>query len=355
MKRRNFLKRAGVGISALGGLSGCLTSPGRNNELPFTVATYSAFVDAPSTSPGAYVKKEFEKRYDVNMKWFVPNNELNYFIQRRKQGMTIDTDMYYGLTPTDFARADSHLGEKGLFRQLDTSKIKNYSAIKDHLTIDPKGRVVPTYTSYISLVYNENKIDAPETFQQLTSPKYKGKLLVPNPQNSQTGLDFLYWTIKNFGTSGYLDYWKQLQQNNVHILKDWGAAYSAYSNGEAPMVVSFSTDQVYAARYNQKMSRHQIGFLNNQGYSYIEGAGQFVNTNKIDIANKFLDFILDPEVQAKIAVKNVGLPAVTNATLPDNFSKLVHTPQNPVSFGYDKLVGNVDKWLSDWSKQIASK
>ena len=395
MERRRFVKAAGAGVAGL--LAGCSAEPTEDSGSTDTasdtptdspgdttdsggdsktasptatmsggtpllrVGTYPSYVDAPSTSPGAWVKEQFESEYDVELQWFAPERSMDYFLQRRQQSVTIDTDLFLGLTPENLVKADREVGEgKSLFTSVDTGALSNTGHIVDDYRFDPKDRALPVGASYVSLVYNQNLLDergvaGPETWDDLVSDPYENGLIVPNPQNSETGLEFLFWTVSQFGEDGYLDYWSDLMDNGAEILKDWGTAYGAYSSGEAPMVVSFSTDQVYADRYDQDMAEHQIGFPNGQGYAYLEGAAPFSGTEKMDLATKFIDFILQPDVQAEVAERNVGLPSVDNAEMPSDYDDLVHEPEEIVSFGYDELMGNVEPWLDNWSKQIASK
>jgi len=381
MERRRFLKSAGLGASAL--LAGCsaedvsettTTTEGSTTtettqgtttgttEGPQTllVTTYQSFVDAPSTSPGAWLKETFESEYDATLEWFVPNNQLNYFLQRKQQGVTIDTDVYLGLTPENLVHADSTLSSGSLFESVDTSGFENISHLKENFRFDPQDRAIPFGASFISLVINQDMLDeqgvpAPETFEDLTKPEYKGSIICPNPQNSETGLEFLFWTIMQYGEDGYLDYWKRLQENDIRILKSWGSAYAAYSNGEAPIVVSYSTDQVFADQYGEPLSKHQIGFLNNQGYQYIEGMARFAGTDKPDLAADFMDFMLRADVQSEVAVRNVANPVVDNAELPADFEELTKEPEEPVGYGYEDLMGNVSGWLDAWGKQIAQQ
>jgi len=180
--------------------------------------------------------------------------------------------------------------------------------------------------------------------------------LAQNPSSSATGRAFLLHSIKAKGEENYLDYWRDLQENDVRVLDSWGDAYGAYSNDEAPMVVSYSTDQVYANRSDQNMDRHQIRFLNDQGYANPEGMAQFANTDSPDLAQSFMSFMLRPEVQAQIAARNVAFPAVTNAAFGDEHSEYeqyAQVPPEAVSFTYDELKGNVQGWIDEWSRQIA--
>jgi len=325
------------------------------------VGTYPSFVDAPSSSPGPWLKERFEEEFDAELQWFAPESSMDYFLQRRQQGVSIDTDLFLGLAPENLVKADREVAAgDSLFTSVDTGDLSNVGAVVDDYYFDPQDRAIPVGASYISLVYNqhaldERGVDAPETFEDLANEPYENGLLVPNPQNSETGLEFMFWTIHQFGAGNYLDYWSDLMDNGARVLQDWSAAYDAYSNDEAPMVVSFSTDQVYADRYDQDMARHQVGFLDDSGYAYLEGAAPFTGTDNLGLATEFIDFVLRPEIQAEIAQRNVALPAVDNAELPADYYDLVYEPEEIVSFDYDQLEGNVESWLDDWSRQIASK
>lgn len=395
MDRRRFLKLSGTGAAGL--LAGCSAEPtdgtatdgdaaatetdepaetetGTETSMDGTttgtasgdvptlrVGTYPAFVDAPSTSPGGWLKETYESRYDAKLEWFAPDGEMTYFLQRSQQDQPIETDLYLGLTAEDLVRTDQGVeGDGGLFTSVDTSRLSNVDSVIDDLRFDPQNRAIPFGASYVSLVYNQLLLDergvgAPKTFDDLTAPDYENGLLVASPQGSTTGLKFLLWTVAHFGEDAYLDYWSDLVDNGAQILGSWSDSYSAYSNGEAPIVVSFSTDQVYADQSGANMAKHQVGFPNGEGYTYVDGMAPFESTEQTDLAVEFMDFILDPEIQAEIAQRNVGLPAVDNATLPEDYGSLVYRPEEIVSLGYDDLVGKMDGWVDAWSRQIASQ
>ncbi len=377
MHRRQFLRASGAGAAAL--LAGCSaeqvddgdggttdsgatptgtettgTTTGTEGTPTLRLATYSSFVDAPSSSPGGWVKESFESRVDATLEWFAPEQGMNYFIQRKNQGLTLDTDAYVGLVGLNLAHIDAKLGDTSLFETTALSSIENADGIAERYRFDTTDRVVPFGASYISLVYDEDRVPTPETYEDLTKPAYEDGLIVPNPQSSETGEMFLLMTINEYGED-YLDYWRRLQENGVRILGSWGDAYNAYSNGEAPVVVSFSTDQVFAERFDEPMSEHQVAFPSDQGYAYIEGVAKFAGTEQPDLVEEFMSFIVDPEVQVEVAKRNVALPVVEDAALPDDLADLVYEPDEPVNFGYDRLAANVETWLDEWSQQIATK
>jgi thiamine transport system substrate-binding protein len=379
MNRRAFLRTTGAG-GAAALVAGCLgsnegggsagstatgtaadtggtttgTAVGSTEPAELVVGTYSAFVDAPSSSPGPWLKEEFESEFDATLIWETPENELNYFIERKLGGADIDADVYVGLDTNMLIRIDETLSEP-LFTPIESGTLSRRDDVKSSLEFDPEGRAVPYDTGYICLVWNENETTAPETFDGLLDPEHAGELIVQNPTSSATGKAFLLHTIAAKGEDGYLDYWRALKDNDVRVLGSWDDAYNAYSNGEAPMVVSYSTDQVFANEYGEPMSEHQLRFLNDQGYANPEGMARFAGTDREPLANEFMDFVLTPEVQAEVAVRNVQFPATTTATLPEDFAEYAHEPPEAVTFTYDELKGSLGEWTDAWARAFASK
>ncbi|WP_132058006.1 thiamine ABC transporter substrate-binding protein [Halorussus amylolyticus] len=386
MKRRTFIKSGAAG--SIVGLAGCVggesggqattadeettadetteaettddettddeetTAEGLSGTL--TVATYSSFVEAPSSAPGPWLKEAFEERHpDVTVEWATPDNEMNYYIQRAQQGVDIDADLFVGINVDHLIRIDEQLGDPLFASSADA--LENYGHVEDDLKFDPQQRAIPYDTGYISLVYDSNEVENPETFDALLTDEYEGTLIVQNAQTAATGRAFLLWTVHNQGKDDYLDYWEQLVDNGTQIMGSWDDAYTAWENGEAPMVVSYSTDQVYANRYDQDMSKHQISFLDDQGYANPEGMATFADTDNADLAAAFMDFVLSPEAQGEIAMRNVAFPATDWAELDDEFEEYAKVPDEPVTFTYDELQGNLDQWVDAWGRQIASK
>jgi len=239
----------------------------------------------------------------------------------------------------------------GLFAE--AGDVEGLDDVKSGLNFDPQGRAVPYDTGYISLVYDGTSVEAPTTFEGLLDAEFEGDLIAQNPDSSATGRAFLLHTVHEFGPDGYLDFWAGLQDNGVRVLGEWGDAYAAWSEGEAPMVVSYSTDQVFAAADGADLEKHQVRFLNDQAYANPEGAAVFADANEPDLAREFLSFLLEPEVQGEIAQQNVQFPATTTAELPGDYAELAQSPPEPVTFTYEELRGNQRGWIEDWVAQFA--
>lgn len=336
-----------------------------DGETPtLTVATYSSFIDAPSVSPGEWLKEEFESRFDAELEWATPDNEINYYIERAQSDAEIDADVYVGFNTEDLVRIDAELDD-GLFAE--AGDIDGLDDVRDGLLFDPADRAVPFDTGYVSLVYDGTVTEAPETFEGLLDEEHAGALIAQNPGGSATGRAFLLHTVRRFGDGpdgavegedgdadyDYLDYWADLQDNDVRVLGSWEDAYTAWSGGEAPMVVSYSTDQVFAADAGEDLEKHQIRFLNDQAYATPEGMAAFADTDEPELAREFMSFMLEPAVQGEIAQRNVAFPATDTAELPDDYRELAQEPADPVTFTYDELQGSLSEWISDWERQFA--
>ena len=380
MRRRTFLRA--VGASGVAGLAGCTGGSGGSEDTAtdttagdgdtatatatgttasstpeLVVSTYGTFIDAPSTSPGQWIKETFESEFDATLTFETPDSEINYYIERANRGVDIDGDVYVGIRVNDLIRIDEQLDD-GLFTPVDG--LSGQGDVKSDIQFDPSGRTVPFATGYVSLVYDETQGDggdfsAPETFEGLLDPEYEGDLLAQNPTASTTGRSFLLHTVSELGQDSYLDYWADLQDNGARVLSDWSSSYTAYQEEEAPMVVSYSTDQVYAARSDENLDQHQIRFLNDQGYADPEGMAVFEGADNPELARSFVEFMLRPDVQGEIAQQWVSFPATTTAELPDSFATYAKEPPEGVTFTYETLRDNLSEWTQAWERQFASK
>ncbi|MFB6353206.1 MAG: thiamine ABC transporter substrate binding subunit [Halobacteriales archaeon] len=378
MNRRDFLRRAGAAATVT--LAGCLGGDGTPTEPAetasptgapdtttggattgtasptphgtLTVATYSSFTGEGTA--GTWLKGQFEAEYPgVTVEFVTPQSGLNQYIQRAQQGAPIDADLYVGLNTGELVRADREL-DQDLFAVVE-DELDRADTVKEALRIDPDGRAIPYDTGYISLVYNAHEVENPGTFDALLEPAYENALITENAQQSDPGRAFLLWTIINEGAEGYLDYWQGLLENGVTIMSDWEPAYNAYLAGEAPIVVSYSTDQVYYHGEGVDMQKHQVGFLNDQGYANPEAMALFAASDQPALGKRFMEFVLRPESQAGIAVRNVQFPAVEGVDPGEEFSKYAYEPPEPVTFTYEELAGNVTEWVDAWARQVASK
>ena len=375
MKRRTFLATTGaLGTAALAGCSaeeiddtdtddgadsddGADDTGGTTGSIDgddtIVIASTEAFVDAPSDSAGPWVKDEFEERTGATLEWEVRDQGINYYIERHNQGVEIEPEVYLNVRPHDLIRIDENVDEGELFVTTDATDLSNVDGIGDEYYFDPHDRVFPTWLSYCSLVYDGREVENPGSFEGLLSEEYEGKIALSNPQEGTTGLLFLLWTIAEFGEDNYLDYWNDLLENDAQVLDSWSEVYPMFEEGEREVIVSYSNDRVYAKRFDNDLDKHQVGFLNGQGYANLLGMARFADGTNDDLAHEFMDFVLEPEVQAEVAERNVTGPVVEDVDLPDVYAEYAEHPDEIVFFDYDELRGNLSDWVDEWGREVA--
>lgn len=345
----------GIGLAAVA-LSFCLAgthpSPVEAAAKPrLMVYTYDSFV---SWGPALEIEKRFEAQENVDLIWVAPGDSGVMFTRLlgELQSGRPGADVFVGLSDADLPVALKN----DVFQTLDYGLLPNLKDVPERLLIDPGRKLVPLDHGFITLVYDTRAIPpekAPKTFNDLLKPEFKRRIIAINPVTSSPGMAFLLWTIARFGEDGYLDFWRKLQPNLLAVAGGWSEAYSMFENGEAPIVVSYSTDMAYGV-INYGSTHYQIITLDGQGYEQIElmGVVRGRTAEQARLAHAFINFMLSPEVQGMIPTTNWMFPVNVKAKVPADFAKYAVTPAQPVRVPADKVAANREKWLRDWSTLI---
>jgi thiamine transport system substrate-binding protein len=172
-------------------------------------------------------------------------------------------------------------------------------------------------------------LPVPVTLEDLAKPEYKGLLVVENPATSSPGLAFLLATIKHFGATGFLDYWKSLRANGVVVVDGWETAYYTNfsgSSGHGPqaLVVSYASSPAAEVVFaTSPLTDSPIGSILGPGtcFRQIEFVGILKGTRHLALAKKFVDFMLGQQFQEDMPLQMYVYPVNTVAKLPDVFVK----------------------------------
>ncbi|MCX8102944.1 MAG: thiamine ABC transporter substrate-binding protein [Candidatus Bipolaricaulota bacterium] len=341
MLRRAALVALLIGSVLAWGTAFSLAQAGEGSKL--VVYVYESFV---AWGPAKFIKTEFEKRNPGVEVEFVATGPSRAMLAR------LINELITGGTPADIFMGEINdvprLKKFGFLVPLSEQEIPNLKTVSKELLLDPDMTLIPYEHGFITLVYDSDKLkpeELPTTFAELTKSQYQKKLIIQNPLTSSVGHAFLFWTIYNYGDPGYLDYWRQLLPTILTIQPGWSAAYKLFTKGEAPMVVSFSTDACFDARYKPLL-------LNNQGYRTIFGAGIVKSTDNPRLSRAFLDFLLSAEVQEKLPDTEVMFPANSQAKLPEKWQTCAVIPPSPVMLSLDLVAENDDRWLDEWARLV---
>lgn len=345
MRRRAFLRTAGAG-SVLA-LAGCA-----EDESPPASVTLGATREFVGSTPevevaGTWLAEEFRARTEHPLVWQTPPGALSKYVARRLQGRPLGADGFLGVTPDALAAARNRTPD--IFDALSVG-----DPPIDLYGFDPRGHVVPVVASNVCVVYDETRIEAPETFDALLAPEHAGDLLVPDPRTDTLGRWFYLWSIHHFGFDAARERWRAFLRADDTLYASSAAARAAYREDAAPMLVTSATTTLFAARHQLPLERYRVRFPDDTTYRHVAGVGLFADAANPGLVREFASFLLDPEVQGRLAVLTGALPVTPDADLPEDFYEYVTHPERTISHGYDALDENLDDWLAGWQRTLTA-
>lgn len=315
------------------------------------VYTYSSFA---SYGAADVVSKAFERATGATVQFVATGDSramLSKLIAERAASGEAQADAFVGVEINDTANVN------GLFVPLTESDVPNLNSVPKRLRFDPTGSLIPYEHGYITLVYDTRYLkpsDAPASFQDLLAPKYRKSLIVEDPRTSSPGLSFLLWTVSHFGDSGFVAFWQKLMPNILTITSSWDNAFNLLSQGEAPLMVSFSTDRAYDVIANQSDTL-RVQLLDGEGYETVFGMGVVKGTKHPKLARELLNVILSPEVQAQLPETEWMIPANGSAKLPGEFKRYAVIPPDPVSIPVTTIASSLSGWIAEWTNNVLTR
>ncbi len=266
-------------------------------------------------------------------------------------------DLFYGVDNTFLSRALA----ADIFLPYPSPKLAD---IPKALQLDPQHRLLPVDFGDVCLNYDKawfekNKLAPPKGLEDLTQPKYKGLTVVENPATSSPGLAFLLATVGHFGDPGYQTYWKQLRANDVLVTDGWESAYwgqfSAASKGERPIVVSYASSPPAEVHYSETpLTDAPTAAVTAAGsvFRQVEFVGILKGTNKTELAQKWVDAMLDRPFQEDIPLKMFVFPSNTTAQLPEVFVKYAKVAEAPVTLPPEAIAKGREAWIETWTTTV---
>jgi thiamine transport system substrate-binding protein len=267
-------------------------------------------------------------------------------------------DVFYGVDNTFLSRAL----DSGIYEPYTSPTLVN---IPSEFQLDPQDRALPVDYGDVCINYDKayfsgHTLAMPVTLKDLTKPVYKGLLVVENPATSSTGLAFLLATVKQFGSTGYLDYWNSLRVNGVVVVDGWETAYytnfsGSSGHGPQPMVVSYASSPAAEVVYaTSKLTDSPTASVLGPGacFRQIEFVGILKGTRHLSLARKFVDFMLSQQFQEDMPLQMYVYPVNTNAKLPQEFVQYAQTAAQPATLDPADIGANRDRWIADWTKTV---
>ena len=234
---------------------------------------------------------------------------------------------------------------------LSPYRSKGIDQVPEALRFDPEFQVTPFDYGYFALIYDSEVVkNPPKSLEDLTSERFKKSVILMDPRTSGPGLGFLLWTVSAYGDN-FADYWKRLTPSILTITDSWSSGYGLFTNGEAPVVLSYSSSPVYHVAF-EKSDRYKAAAFEEGHYMQIEGAGILKGAPHRKAAEAFIDFMLSETFQKEIPLTNIMFPANSATPLPEGFSHAVKPGKN-LQLSPVEIMTKNESWISTWVDTVS--
>lgn len=301
-----------------------------------TVYTYDSFVS--EWGPGPAVKQAFEAECGCVLNLVSAGDGASLLGRIKLEGARSDADIVLGL---DTGLVSDAL-ETGLFMA---------HTIEADLDLpvewnDPL--FLPYDWGYFAFVGNRGAAQ-PANFRDLAASDLK--IVIQDPRSSTPGLGLLMWVKSAYGDEAAA-IWEGLADNIVTVTPGWSEAYGLFLEGEADLVLSYTTSPAYHLIAEEDDSKVALPFSEGH-YMQIEVAGKLAATDQPELADRFLRFMISDAFQSIIPTTNWMYPAAIPAGgLPGGFSTLIQ-PEKAILAPIDQADALRDLALDEWLRVLS--
>ena len=211
---------------------------------------------------------------------------------------------------------------------------------------------LPFNWGHTAFIYNTEKMaDAPTTFDAFLADA-DTKVVLQDPRSSISGLALMLWVKSVYGDDSQ-EAFNKLARKTLTVTKGWSESYGMFTDGEADMVLSYTTSPAYHIIAEEDETKRAAIF--DEGHYFMtELAAQVKTSKQPELAQAFMDFVLSETFQEMIPTANWSFPAKLDADkLPEGFKKLA-LPEKALFYSEDEAAdlrdGALEEWLNAFSQ-----
>lgn len=306
-----------------------------------TIYTYDSFV--ADWGLGPVWQAQFEAQCDCTIEWVAPGDGVAVLSRLRFEGDTTDADLVLGLDQNLIVAAE----ETGLIARHET----DLSALD--LPVDWTSETfVPFDYGYFAVMYDSQAIDNPPTsLADLIEGDVDQPIVIQDPRTSTPGLGMVLWMKAVYGEEA-AEKWEQFSDRVLTVTPGWSEAYGLFTEGETPMVLSYTTSAAYHMVVEED-ERYQALAFDEGHYMQIEVGAAIEGSPEIDLARQFLAFMISAEAQSVMPVNHWMLPVrELDAPLPEPFERLVE-PSQALLIDAQTVAAQRSVWVEEWLDAVS--
>ncbi len=303
-----------------------------------TLTVYAPDYFTSEWGPGPTIEAAFEESCGCEMD-FIPGDLLPRIML---EGQNTRADIVIGLNTDVTAKARS----TGLFAPhgQDNGQLE--------LPIDWTDEVfLPFDWAYTSFIYDATKIATPPaSFEELRNMPVDQKVVIQDPRSSISGLALVLWVKAVYGDQAEA-FWSDMAPRILTVTKGWSEAYGLFTDGEAPMVLSYNTSPAYHIAFEEDETKKAAIFEEGH-YGFFELVAKTSTTDNPN-ADKFMEFVLSDGFQSAIPMTNFSYPsAQPKSEWPEVFANLP-APDKALFFTEEEAEAVRAEAIEEWRRALS--
>lgn len=315
----------------------CLATLAAADTPVLDVYTYDSF--AAEWGPGPAIEKGFEAQCGCDLRFVTAGDGAAVLARVQLEGAASAADVVVGLDTNLTAQARA----TGLFAPHGQPAVTGLPVPYDDADF------LPFDWGWFAFVHNKTLTSPPKSFEELAASDLK--IVIEDPRSSTPGLGLVMWVKAAYGDRAP-EIWAGLKDNIVTVTPGWSEAYGLFLEGEADMVLSYTTSPAYHLIAESDDSKAAAPFGEGH-YLQVEVAGKLAASDQPALADAFLAYLVSQEAQGVIPTTNWMYPANPLAAgLPKGFETLVQ-PEKSLLLSQDEAGTLRDAAVAEWQAALA--
>jgi thiamine ABC transporter, periplasmic binding protein len=328
-----MVKSSSLALAVL--LAGFTGAAVAQDKPALTIYTYDGF--ASEWGPGVPLKEGFEATCECIVNFVAADSSIGTLRKVQLEGEGTEADMILGLDTAiaGEARATGLFADHGL----------NLS----HLALPAEWtdmQFVPFDYSHFAFMHDTDTMPTPPaSFEELIALPESVKIVIQDPRSATPGLGLLLWVKAAYGDRAP-EIWAGLKPHILTITREWSESYALFLEGEADMVLSYTTSPAYHI-FDEDDHTIKAAMFNEGHFPQIEVAGILKSSDQQDLARDFLAYLTSAEGQKGIPTTNWMFPVVDlGADLDASFQGLPQ-PAKTLTLDEAEIVANSADWIAE--------
>ncbi|WP_034658816.1 ABC transporter substrate-binding protein [Chelativorans sp. J32] len=250
--------------------------------------------------------------------------------------------------------------QEGLFAQLDPAKVPNIADAPDWARLDGD-RAVAFSQDNLAILYNTDNVKEPPTsWNDLTDPKYKGKIAAKLGDTRGVILLPILTKLKGGDYKESIDPGMEMLKEIAPNVSTWEPApdcYAVVQSGEVDLSICWNGRAQYL--HDTQGGKIAVALPKEGSIGQTNTIGLVEGSKNKEAAELFVNYALSAEAQATFAEKSFYGPVNTKVELPDEVASRIYGSKEAqaaqMSLDWNFVADQYSPWIQRINREVIAR